>query len=78
MARLITTIMDKGPWDSESVTSILCVSQVMSQTGSAVILQIHVPSPLPTKYNIERSKKLCLNGVSIVRGVGGGGRDLRC
>ena len=51
MARLITTIMDKGPWDSESVTSILCVSQVMSQTGSAVILQIHVPSPLPTKYN---------------------------
>ena len=27
---LIATIMDKSPWDSQSITSILCVSQVMS------------------------------------------------
>jgi len=27
----IQTIMDKSPWDSQNVTSILCVSQVLSQ-----------------------------------------------
>ena len=44
--------------------------------SSAVILQIHVPSPLPTQYNVERSKELCLDGFNTVRGVGGGGRDV--
>ena len=41
--------------------------------SSAVFLQIHVPSPLPTQYNVERSKELCLDGFNTVRGVGGGG-----
>ena len=40
--------------------------------SSAVFLQIHVPSPLPTQYNVERSKELCLDGFNIVCGVGGG------
>ena len=41
---------------------------------SSVILQIHLPYPLPTQYNVERSKELCLDGFNTVRGVGGGGR----
>ena len=46
--------------------------------SSAVFLQIHVPSPLPTQYNVERSKELCLDGFNTVCGVGGGGRDVQC
>ena len=42
--------------------------------SSAVCLQIHVPSPLPTQYNVERSKELCLDGFNTVCGVGGGGQ----
>ena len=38
----------------------------------AVFLQIHVPAPLPTQYNVERSKELCLDGFNTVCGVGEG------
>ena len=74
----IQTIMDKSPWDSQNVTSILCESQVSVAKSSAVFLQIHVLSPLPTQYNVERSKELCLDGFNTVCGVGGGGRDVQC
>ena len=72
--------MDKSPWDSQNVTSILYVSQVLSQKrkSSAVFLQIHVPSPLPTQYNVERSKELSLDGFNTVCGLGGGGRNVQC
>ena len=46
--------------------------------SSAVFLQIHVPSPLPTQYNVERSKELCLDGFNTVCGVGEAGRDVQC
>ena len=46
--------------------------------SSAVVLKTHVPSPLPTQYNVERSKELCLDGFNTVRGVGGGGWDVQC
>ena len=46
--------------------------------SSAVFLQIHVPSPLLTQYNVERSKELCLDGFNTVCGVGGVGRDVQC
>ena len=45
---------------------------------SAVILQIHVPSPFPTQCNVERSKELCLDGFNTIRGVGVGGREVQC
>ena len=65
--------MDKSPWDSQNVTSILCASLVSYVAkSSAVFLQIHVPSPLLTQYNVERSKELCLDGFNTVCGVGGG------
>ena len=41
--------------------------------SSAVFLQIHVPSPLPTQYNVERSKELCLDGFNTVCAVVGRG-----
>ena len=34
------------------------------------------PPPLPTKYNVERSKELSLYDFNTVRGVGGGGKDV--
>ena len=39
-------------------------------TSSALILQMHVPSPFPTQYNVERSKELCLHGFNTIGGVG--------
>ena len=41
-------------------------------------MQIHTLSPLPTQYNVERSKESCLDGFNTVCGVGGGGRDVQC
>ena len=70
--------MDKSPWDSQSVTSIICLSQVLSQKNTAVMLEMHVPSPFPTHYNVERSQELCLHGFNTARGVGGQGRDVQC
>ena len=72
--------MDKSPWDSQNITSILCVSLVSYVAkSSAVFLEIHVPSPLPTQYNVERSKELYLDGFNTVHGVGrGGARDVQC
>ena len=69
IVRYQATIMDKSPWDSQNVTSILCVSQFLSQKA---VLYFYVPSPLLTQYNVERSKKLCLDGFNTVCGVGGG------
>ena len=56
--------------------SMLFTSNVAK--SSDVILQIHVPSPLLTQYNVERSNELCLDGLNSVRGVGGGSRDVQC
>jgi len=46
--------------------------------SSAVIVQMHVPSPFPTQYNVERSQEFSLDGFNTARGVGGQGRDLQC
>ena len=61
--------MDKSPWDSQNATSILCVSQVLSQKGCCLFTN-PCPPPLPTQYNVERSKELCLDGFNTVCGVG--------
>ena len=66
------TVLDKSPWDSESITVIypMCITRTLC---SAVSLQIHIPYPFPTQYNVERSKELYLDGFNTVRGVGGRG-----
>ena len=64
-------------WQSErNFNSMRFTSNVAK--SSAVILQIHVPSPLPTQYNVERSKELCFDGFNTLRGVGVGGRNVQC
>ena len=64
--------MDKSPWDSQNTTSILCVSQVLSQKAVQSFYKSMSPSPFPTQYNVERSKELCLDGFNTVCGVGEG------
>ena len=70
--------MEKSPWDSQNVTSVLCVSSSMSQKVVLSFYKSMSPPPLPTKYNVERSKELSLYGFNTVRGVGGGGKDVQC
>ena len=52
----VPTILNKSPWDSKSITAILCVSQVIlkKKTVLSIILKIHNPSLFPTQYNVER------------------------
>ena len=40
------------------------------------MLEMHVPSPFPTQYNVETSQELCLHGFNIAPGVEGQGRDV--
>ena len=70
--------MEKSPWDSQNVTSVLCVSSSMSQKAVLSFYKSMSPPLLPTKYNVERSKELSLYGFNTVRGVGGGGKDVQC
>ena len=42
------------------------------------MFEMHVPSPPPTQYNVERSKELCFDGFNTARGVWGQGRDVQC
>ena len=55
----------------EHNSSSMCITTTVLKI-SAIILKIHnpSPSPFPTQYNVERSKKLCLDGFDNVRGVG--------
>ena len=46
--------------------------------SSAVMLEMHVPSPFPTQDNVERSQELYLHAFNIARRVGGQGRDVEC
>ena len=71
------TILDKSPWDSDSITAILCLSQVMSKKAVLSFYKSIFP-PLPIQYNVARSKELCLDGFITVLGVGVGGRDVQC
>ena len=59
------TIMDKSPWDSQKVTSILCVSQVLSQ--KAVLSFYKSMSPLPSAPNTTlKDQRNCALTVSTL------------
>ena len=63
----------KSLGQSEHNCNPMCItSNVVKSSG--VILQIHVTSPFPIQYNVERSKELCFDGFNTVGGVGVGGR----
>ena len=72
--RTQTTILDKGPWDSENITAILQCRCITSNvvTSSAIILQIHNPPPSPPNTML-RDQRNCTLTVSTLS-VGAGGR----
>ena len=66
--------MDKSPWDSQNATSILCVSQVLSQK---VVLSFYKsmsppPSPPNTMLKDQRNCALTVSTLSVGWGEGVG------
>ena len=64
--------MDKSPWDSQNVTSILCVSQVLSQKA---VLSFYksmslLPSPPNTMLKDQRNCLLTISTLSVGLGEG--------
>ena len=66
--------MDKSPWDSQNVTSILCVSQVMLQKAvlSFYKSMSHPPSPPNTMLKDQRNCALTVSTLSVGWGKGVG------
>ena len=66
--------MDKIPWDSQNVTSILCVSQVMSQKAVLSFYKSISPPPSPpnTMLKDQRNCALTVSTLSVVWGEGVG------
>ena len=62
-----TTIMDKSPWDSQNATSILCVSQVLSQKA---VLSFCKSSPPNTMLKDQRNCALTVSTLSVEWGEG--------
>ena len=71
----ITTILEKSSWDSKSTSAVLSKYPSNVRKSSIVLfLKMVNPSPFsPTQQNVERSKKLWLDGFNSVHGVEGGG-----
>ena len=63
----IQTIMDKSPWDSQSATSILCVSQVLSQKAVLSFYKSMSPPPSPpnTMLKDQRNCALTVSTLSV-------------
>ena len=70
--------LGKSERNFNSIRFTSYVAKAQKRKSSAVFLQTHVPSPLPTQYNVERSKELSLDGFNTVCGLGGGGRNVQC
>ena len=70
----IQTIMDKSPWDSLNVTSILCVSQVLSQKAVLSFYKSMSPPPSPpnTMLKDQRNCALTVSTLSVGWGEGVG------
>ena len=60
-----TPTIAAGPHKRDWIPFAICTSPV-----THLVLKIHNPSPFLTQNNVERSKKLCLDGFNTVRGVG--------
>ena len=66
--------MDKSPWDSQNVTSILCESQVLSQKAVLSFYKsIRFPRfPLNTMLKDQRNRALTVSTLSVGWGEGVG------
>ena len=47
-----SVILDKSPWESESIIAVLCITTTVLIKSSAVILKIHPPPP-PLPHSIR-------------------------
>ena len=63
--------MDKSPWDSQSVTYVLCVSQVMLQKAVVTFFKSMSPPPSPPNTMLKDQRNYCALTVSTLS-VGGG------
>ena len=74
----LTTIMDKSPWDSQNVTSILCVSQVLSQKAVLSFYKSMSPPPSPpnTMLKDQRNCALTVSTLSVGWGEGVGTKSV--
>ena len=68
------TIMDKSPWDSQNLTSILCISQVLSQKAVLSFYKSMSPPPSPpnTMLKDQRNCALTVSTLSVGWGEGVG------
>ena len=69
--------VQKSLGQSERDFNYMPFTSIVSKS-SAVMLEMHVPSPFPAQYNVERSQEVCLHGFNTARGVRGQGRDVPC
>ena len=67
LRNILSTIMDKSPMDSQNVTSILCVSQVMSQKAVLSFYKYISPSPSPpnTMLKDQMNCALTVSALSV-------------
>ena len=71
--------MDKSPWDSQNVTSILCVSLVsyVAKSSAVSYKSMSPPPSLPnTMLKDQRNCALTVSTLSV--GWGEEGRDVQC
>ena len=62
--------MDKSPWDSQNATSILCVSQVLSQKAVLSFYKSMSPPPSPPNTMLKDQRNWALMASTLA--VGGG------
>ena len=64
--------MDKSPWDSQNVTSSLCISQVLSQKAVPSFYKSMSPPPFPpnTMLKDQRNCALTVSTLSVGWGEG--------
>ena len=61
-----SVIVDKSPWESESITAVLCITNTVLKS-SAVILKIHNPPPPPSPLNtMLKDQRNCALTVSTL------------
>ena len=68
----LSTIMDKSPWDSQSVTSIPCVSQEMSQKATLSFYKSMFPPPSPPNTLLKDQMNCALTVSTLSVGWGKG------
>ena len=70
--------MDKSPWNSQNVTSILSVSQVMLQKAVLSFYKSMSPPPSLPNTMLKNQRNCALTVSTLSVGWGEEGRDVQC